>query len=750
MGLKRLLLAILLVAIMLQQISCVVNEQEVTTNQELAESEFDKQLKINKEALFKGINEQIRIDAAAVMLLSPEPKARAILLEALKQTENTAVRIAVCEALIQSTQAKESVINVQDFVGPLLELLITEKEPASARLAAEATLIFEYDEISKRLEKLATQKSLSVQARLNVIDALNRPDIGAISKLMTLLDDPEKQIADAAQDVLVLSGIPVSEDQKIRKQIIEGLRRQGKTELLRSWEIRRETKEKLRDLERLRDWWKNNFLVALDQLYNMKDDSGKVQLLAEHLASSQTSVKLWALTKAQEQRSGTGTISKRLVELGDVLIKLISDSNPDIRLKTAKLLGVMEELNTAEKLLEQIKIETDDRVRMELFIALGGTCHYALFPNAEFKISPEIRKQVMQLASEYLSSQELEKAQNGSDVMKKMLEQDGLTNSEVEGYLTLFVERYNREKKNADGVLRGELLGLMSGLCGQSVYNQQAKKLFNPLFEEGLNDKTNSVREAAVEGLIFADKANTIKKLRSLTNDSSAIIRERIINLAGKVGGKDDLNWLADKMSVANESGPAWQAMLAIFDRSEINLLSEWLDKFESGSLDKSVSREQIVSFLKIVERKINGEKDTDAIKEINWKLARLYSKTGEYEQAVKYLGNLYANEGDKEQKEKIRVELVDTNIKGGNLEQVETLLANRLLEGDLESNSAIVSLIDGYFAEPVGSVDPNMILPVLKKIQVEDRPVWVECLKRWSDSLSQVNGAVEPEKAGG
>jgi len=44
----------------------------------IAEAELSKQLKINRDALFKGSSERIRIDAASVMLFAEDPFARAL------------------------------------------------------------------------------------------------------------------------------------------------------------------------------------------------------------------------------------------------------------------------------------------------------------------------------------------------------------------------------------------------------------------------------------------------------------------------------------------------------------------------------------------------------------------------------------------------------------------------------------------------------------------------------------------------
>ena len=76
-----------------------------------ATTQLNTQLRVNKEALFT----QGSVEAATVMLEDEDPNARAILLEALKQSGNSQARIAVCNALILAREANKSIKNDQDF-----------------------------------------------------------------------------------------------------------------------------------------------------------------------------------------------------------------------------------------------------------------------------------------------------------------------------------------------------------------------------------------------------------------------------------------------------------------------------------------------------------------------------------------------------------------------------------------------------------------------------------------------------------
>src|SRR4030043_1171058 len=140
-------------------------------------------------------------------------------------------------------------------------------------------------------------------------------------------------------------------------------------------------------------------------------------------------------------------------------------------------------------------------------------------------------------------------------------------------------------------------------------------------------------------------------------NDPSIILRKKIIALANEVGGKEDLNWLAEKIGLNSESDPAWQAMLKIFTGSDTSVLKEWMDKLTLQSSKVKLSNEQKINFLKIAEAaKGNSENKP----EIRKRLAVLYYETGQFEQAADYLGILYEIAQTPEGKEAILPNLLD------------------------------------------------------------------------------------------
>ena len=733
---RRLYLVMLLLIAGCQQPG--VSEDKAAPAGETASNiKLSRQLRINKEALFEGTNEQMRMDAATVMLFSEDPPAREILLSALSQSKNNAAREAVCKVLIHSRGVQESIKDKDDFIPPLLEILATE-DFGRAKLAAEATALFGYDKISEPLEKMVTDKSQPVKSRLNAIYALKlQPDMRAIFVLIKLLDDSEKQVSDEAEVALHSLGIPVGRDAATRKQIIEELKRKGREEFMRDWLVRQEAQ--MRQLEAEVGVWQKLYLSSLDKIYDgISSDAAKGQFLAEHLGDSKDIVRLWALEKISQWR--VGTKSELPAELGPILVGFVSDPSKDIRLKTAKLLSLMGQLNSSQRLLEQLEVEQDDEVKTELFVALGGACYYASLPGSEINLAEGTREETLKWAAKFLLDKNPIKAQKGAEVIKKLLEQDGLSSGAVEWYLGLLAERYNRQKDTSDGVLRGELLGAMASLSGpRSAHQAEASKAFESLFVEALGDKASLVREAAVEGLINIDKTKALGKLRmNFASDSSAKVRRKVIELAGEVGNKDDLTWLAEKLSTSDGEA-AWGSMLKIFNSSEMDVSDKWIVRFSSPDMGAKISDEQMVSFLEIAERKAVDGKNAQMLKNTRVKLSELYIKRGRYEDAAKSLGQLRETTENLEEREAILGQLLYVYLKWPQLENAVQLVNNCLLEKDLGSNSVIIQAINKYLDELPDGSDGSVVLKALIKIEPEKgrpRPMWVEQVQRWTERL--------------
>ncbi|MGD0597879.1 MAG: HEAT repeat domain-containing protein [Sedimentisphaerales bacterium] len=741
-----LLVLVLLVLAGCQQGATRVDSAIVSTAEATPRGETDTQLKVNQESLLRGATEDVRLDAATVMLFSDSTRARQILIDTLKQSENKQARMAVCRALTVSRETRRPVRNKNDFIEPLANVLKTE-EGNPAKFAAEALLIFDYDTIANILEPMAKDESMPVKARLNAIYAMKvQLDIKAITRIAELVEDKDKQVSVAAGDALRSLGIPVSRDARRRAQILSDLRTNGMERFQRDWLIRQESR--VNDLEKERDQWRKLYLGSLDRIYEGLGEEGqRGKFLIEQLNNSESMIRLWALDKVSQWRIGTQ--SKLPAELGPVLVKLVSSDNRDVRLATAKLLSLTGELSSAERLAEQFKVEQDEEVKTELFVALGAACHYALVPTSGSQLSPELRRQTLEWAAGYLNDEDAKKAHRGAEVIRKLLEPGGLAADDVVKYMDMLVERYGRDKGN--GALRGDLLGTMARLCGQNVYKPESAKRFAGLFEQALSDESDLVREAAVDGLICVDRPRALKLLaKDFVSDRSQIVRDRVMELAGEVGGKDDLSWLWDKLGANSEGKTAWQAMLKIFNNCDVNVIESWIGRFDSQAGKGKLSDEQCVSFFELAERKAVAENKAEMVRATREKLAQLYTKAGQFEQAAEYLGKLRGAAKTAEQREAILGQLVDVYLRWPKVEAATQIVGNCLLEKDLGNDSAVIRSIDAFLDNPSEGSDPNMVLKSLRRIKSADqRPLWHQHLARWGKRFGPAKEAEDPNSGG-
>lgn len=588
------------------------------------EDSVARQLSINKTALLMGPGEQNRLNAALELLHHSQPQARQILIEALQLKDNSPARTAVCRALITSRTA---VTQKEDFKNHLMDILSTSSG-LDAQLAAEATLIFDYSEIAEQLREMTIADGQNRQQKLNAIYAISLRPVNkeAVATIVLLLDEEDKAVADAAKQALPY-WIPHGMD---AHAILSSLKRKNQSEIVRDW-IDFQEKE-VRRLKQEIIQWQKLYLTALNTEYEAAEDAKKVKLLLLRLQGDQEVVKLWALEKF-EKLSGTVVIGE---DFTPALLTLISDSNRQVRLQTARIFAKMSDTNPAEKLLKQLNREQFEDVRLAIFEALGEACYFAFSPGSSIKLSDDIRAETLTWAEKFITEDELPPAKAGAEVIRKLLEPNGLKIEQIKKHLNLVAERYNRANRQADATLRAELLHIMARIC-EGTHRNAAAALFNSDFIEGLADTENaSVRLAAVAGLINIDKTDALSifKAKNLLDDESASVISAIIELARQAGNVEDIEWLSPVILSNGEGELAWQAVREILQRQPVKIVVEWIDKLKG-----IVSEERIKSLLEMAAKKAEAENDSAMIKIVNDALRpmsmQLFLRTADYEKAA-------------------------------------------------------------------------------------------------------------------
>lgn len=688
-----------------------------------------KQLEINRDALFNSPSENIRIDTAVVMLYSNNDMSRQVLLEALQQKGNVGARVAVCRALSQTRRKNNRPLEKKEvFIEPLLNVL-KEADPPQASLVSEACLIFDYQVIGPHLEALAQDTSASESARLNAIHALQlQPYSSAATPILGLVDDDNKQIAQAAKDAL--------DYMQARGVYIAELQSKSKDEFLRDWLISQE--ERMRQERAQKRLWVELFFKAIDQLYANIDDKDiqkRAEFLITHLQAPQTERTLWALNKVYEWRLQPEAMPEGLTP---VLIGLVSSGNRSVRLEAARQLSYMGRLESAPNLLVQLDKEKDDEVRTELFTALGAACKSALLNGG---IPGETRTKILGWSARFLGEPDATKAIKGADVIGKLLEKDGMAPEDIGQYLGLLQSRYGQSQANT---LNAELLRVMASLCAdRSACRGEARKHFQAIFERAVGDETDRVREEAVLGLTNVDKVLALNALRmSMAKEKNARIRARIIGLAGEVGDARDLQWLVPNLGSDSETDASWQALLKILARSEPTLLEQWMPSLVNARRQKRVSDGLWQAFLRDAERK--AEKRPVVLAEVLRLCVDFYRDKGELKQAKVYLTRLIQarNEGDKTP---LEIEAFALDLRLADVNAAVATLTSVLSQRDLDEKDGFVQAIETFLqSDSAEKTNSQVVQAVLKGLNLDqDRPNWEKLKVRW------VPADTTPEAAG-
>ena len=686
----------------------------------------DTQLEINKLALLTGTTEQMRIMAADKMLQSQNPRVRAMVLDVLKSPENAEARAAVCKVLSLSRGSSDSDIpHKEQFIEPLLAT-IKEIEHPVFPLAAEALLIYDYNTVGLPIEALAGDVSLDVSVRLNAMQALKlRLDKRAPIAMIRLVDDKEPKVSEAAKAILHSIPIPVGNSPADRDRIIDEMKRTSKDEFLRDWVFRQD--ERLQAERAEVEMLKRLYKEVLQKHYTQADTSARETILLEHLKAPQSFRKLWAIDQVYRWRTQART------ELPDsltpVLKSLISDSDKMVRLNAATQLFYIVKIDSAEVLILQLNQEKEAEIRIKLFAALGEACRTAL---VEDGVPDDIKAKTLAWAAKFLAESSADQVVKGADVISRLLEKNGLDEKDIDAYLGLLKGRFEQESEG-NVVIKRNLLRTMALLCANpSGCKQQARVLYKPIFDKGLEDESPLVREEAIHGLVSIDKRQTLKVLRTkLVNDSNANVRVRVISLAKDVGTAEDLDWLHAKIEAGHEVDVAWQAVLNILSRSDVKHLEASYARFTALRTQKKLTNSQWQGFLE--GALVKAEDRKKLLIDIHQAFCDFSIETGVLEQAREHLVKL-SGLVDKSRRAGIRAQILGLELKSSRIKEASDILSNELKGRDLSESDILVQQVNAFLADTSQGKDPRAVLhSVLKEMQATDaRPQWEKVRALW------------------
>ncbi len=696
-------LVFFLTVIFTAQMLCAAEEKNSVAAVKVdVESESASKLRFVKTTLLNGPTAQDRLDASAELLYGKDKASRQIVLEILEIKDNSPARQAICKTIINSRLA---IPDKSDLRKPLLAIL-RESNEQDAKFAAQATLIFEFSEIADDLTELITTTGIERNVRLNALYALQlRPvEKQAVATIASLMSDKDKLVAQAARQAIPY-WIP---EGMTDREILRYIRHLTQGEITHKWIDVQEKEARRLDMELER--WRTLYLSSLSREYETADDTEKGNILLSRLGSDLADVRLWALGKIS-------TLSPSVIlppEFNAQLLGILSDSNKTVRLTTARIFSQMSDRNPAEKLLAQFKVEEYDEIKLELFKALGEACYYAFSAGSTFKVTEEIRSATLIISEQYLSNDDADKASVAAEVIRKMLEPNGLDSFLVSKYLKLLSARFARARDH-DNALAAKILGEMARLCAQSAHRKITSRLYGTFFLNGLDEKDNEpIRRTSVTGLINIDKTTALEtfKTRSMIDDPSESIRSAVIVLAGQTGNPDDIKWLCKRLQTNGEAASAWEAIKEILQRQKAADILAWADKL---AFDK-LSQDRIMVLLTMGEKKAELENNDELINAIRTKLRPIQ---------------------------------LDVYLKAGNLDKAVQIVASSLIEADMPAKHPLAMVIDTYMG--IASLEQKTsLIKALTKISTAEtnatnRPVFGKLIKTWELKLNPSPPPTEP-----
>lgn len=685
------------------------------------DEESARQLRIYSETLLQGSNGEVRVDAAVGLLVRKEKDSCRVLIAALESADNPGATEAVCRALIKSRGLGKAIAPADQFVKPLMTVLAGPND-SLARLAGEALLLYPFSEVREELKALVTDSQRETTMRLHGVYALQlRTETEALQILIHLLDDSTQDVARAAENALQESfGIPTGTSRQVWSGIMEQLKNRSPEEIRRERLLRQEMK--LREVQAERDRWKKLTLASMDKEYELLDAAGKTPYLKEKLASDLPSIRIWALQKA-------GRLTTEIdPEVRNLLLKAVSDENRDVRFQAARTLSVMSALNPAERLLAQYQKETDPPVALALFEALGEACFFALSPGSKIELEQSIRDQTLEIAVSYLQGDQASTTKSAAEIIRKLLDLNGLSPEQANRYCSMILERYQRTVESSDA-LRSDLLMIMARLSGQGPHRVLAGRLYKGSFLSGLQATGNpTVRLASIVGLSGIDKSEAFRTVKemNLIQDTSPAVREVILELASETGSQSDLEWLFVLLQ-GNGNGAAesyWNTFKSIVQNQKIEVCLEWVGRFEQQSL----RNEWIRYLLQEAEKKAVAAGQPEKVLEVRTKLLQMYIDNDLTEEVFALGTELFSSEPpDQSVIISYGPPYLRACLKLNHMQPLKLFLSKCLLLNDIDKQSELVKpILEILDSEEVQSVKKKELVDQLKTVLApEGRPLW-------------------------
>lgn len=458
-------------------------------------------------------------------------------LVAILRSQNDAQgKLAICRAILSSDAPNPMLLD------PLVQL-VGRNPPELSDIAASSLRRFSPSDVIPRLHALSADGQQPLSRRTAAIAALGSisDDLLAMTKLIELVRDGDAAIRPAVLEAVSEAAGTRLTDAGAAIQWWSGYKEVEPLDWLREMNQRR--KEDIRRIRTERDALVQRLVATLRESYLLTSESEQPARLLAFLRDDSAAVRGLALDLIN------GLITDRREINQDVrrqLLRLVSDSNPTIRRRTAGIVGDLRPAGGGERLREALTVELDPSVRAAQVNALGRLDDAEALGVLIARLNDPSRLVVSEAAT----------------ALGRLTRRGAMDPAVVESVVAALSDGLQRVPIEDEDlrVLFIEAMGRIGAEEFRAIFAREIDEL-----------KSTRVRSAAITALsALPDSAAQIRVLVTATEPEIRLAGVQALGRCGR--GREDLDALATCLNAAQEPNTAvreraWESYLTIVKR---------------------------------------------------------------------------------------------------------------------------------------------------------------------------------------
>ena len=666
---------------------------------------------------------------AELLMSYRTPEATALVVELLGQDDLRDMQRSLCTAIADRTAATTDRLD-PTFIEPLLRLLGADSEDLRT-LTAQALAYFPGSDVPTRLGALASDNDAPLIKRLAAIDALapNSHRRAVVEQLIGLLD----------------AGVPDITNRVVT--VLTPLTPQSYGDDANRWRAWWRAKSRLTE----EAWLAEQFGIYRERLRSVSSDYQQFRVAAgQHQAALTSRIQSFQrelFRQSGEQRDGKliewlqdplpevkltalAIIRSRMADEGKrpegpllaTLLQLLKQGKPDVRVAVLEIVQNLNDPSVVEAILARLERETDLAPRQAIFRALGQLKSPAAMP--------AILREIGDATSATECVREAAIAIAGTPTQGAPEEQTRLA---IEALNT----RYSLLGEN-DTPLRAALLNAMAGV---------ADKSFAGAFLGAVESDEAAVLRWAVRGLRAIGDVSKLRRLRTLTGHTDALVRIEAIEAVGELGHEEaDLEPLLTRLNPAIESNSnardaAWNGFRRFWNDRSI------ADRIRAAERLRDVPEREASWLQELANDLASSGGNASDLTAVLDRQATVLVALDRHAEAITTLKTLCGMaSGDVAAQFDRRLRLLAATLRAGAMTDAVTLVV-QMATVDNRQTAAVISTVADFLDSPTLAADAERarsVLSELRKAQADGLgDDWVQLLDRAERSLAP--GAESP-----